>query len=89
MLRDPVLQVSDLRKFYGSTIAVDGVSFEVQSAEIFGLIGPNGAGKTTSMECIEGIRKPDGGTVSVLGLDPQKDALEVQSRIGASSADGN
>ena len=82
MLRDHVLHVSDLCKLYGSTIAVDGVSFEVQRGEIFGLIGPNGAGKTTSMECIEGIRKPDGGTVSVLGLDPQKDALELQNRIG-------
>ena len=66
----PVIQVSDVRKTYGSTVAVDEVSFEVNDGEIFGLIGPNGAGKTTTMECIEGLRTPDRGTISVLGLDP-------------------
>ena len=78
----PVIQVSKVRKTYGSTVAVDEVSFEVYDGEIFGLIGPNGAGKTTTMECIEGIRTPDRGAISVLGLDPFKDVYKLQDRIG-------
>ncbi|MGB7680649.1 MAG: ABC transporter ATP-binding protein [Candidatus Acidiferrales bacterium] len=78
----PVIQVSKVRKTYGSTVAVDEVSFEVNDGEIFGLIGPNGAGKTTTMECIEGLRTPDRGGISVLGLDPFKDVYKLQDRIG-------
>src|SRR6202045_463217 len=78
----PVIQVSGVRKTYGSTVAVDEVSFEVNEGEIFGLIGPNGAGKTTTMECIEGIRKPDCGTIAVLGLDPFRQVYKLQERIG-------
>src|SRR5579864_2597887 len=78
----PVIQVSGIRKTYGSTVAVDEVSFEVNDGEIFGLIGPNGAGKTTTMECIEGLRTPDRGAVSVLGLDPFNDVYKLQERIG-------
>jgi ABC-2 type transport system ATP-binding protein len=77
-----VIQVSGVRKTYGSTVAVDEVSFDVNDGEIFGLIGPNGAGKTTTMECIEGLRKPDRGAISVLGLDPFKDVYKLQERIG-------
>jgi ABC-2 type transport system ATP-binding protein len=78
----PVIQVSGVRKTYGSTVAVEEVSFEVHEGEIFGLIGPNGAGKTTTMECIEGLRRPDRGCISVLGLDPVKDVYKLQERIG-------
>jgi len=78
----PVIQVSGVRKTYGSTVAVDEVSFEVNDGEIFGLIGPNGAGKTTTMECIEGLRTPDRGTISVLGLDPFRQVYQLQARIG-------
>ncbi len=78
----PIIQVSAVRKTYGSTVAVDEVSFEVNDGEIFGLIGPNGAGKTTTMECIEGLRRPDRGAISVLGLDPFRDVYELQERIG-------
>ena len=78
----PVIAVSHLGKSYGSTVAVDDVSLEVYEGEIFGLIGPNGAGKTTTMECLEGLRKADRGTMSVLGLDPQRDASALQRRIG-------
>ncbi len=78
----PIIQVSGVRKTYGSTVAVDEVSFGVNDGEIFGLIGPNGAGKTTTMECIEGLRTPDRGTISVLGLDPFKDVYKLQNRIG-------
>src|ERR1700682_1231312 len=78
----PVIQVSKVRKTYGSTVAVDEVSFDVFDGEIFGLIGPNGAGKTTTMECIEGLRTPDRGGISVLGLDPFNDVYKLQERIG-------
>ena len=78
----PVIKVSAIRKTYGSTVAVDDVSFEVRDGEIFGLIGPNGAGKTTTMECVEGLRTPDRGTISVLGLDPFNDVYKLQERIG-------
>jgi ABC-2 type transport system ATP-binding protein len=77
-----VIQVSGVRKTYGSTVAVDEVSFEVNEGEIFGLIGPNGAGKTTTMECIEGLRTPDRGVISVLGLDPFRQVYKLQDRIG-------
>jgi ABC-2 type transport system ATP-binding protein len=78
----PVIQVSGVRKTYGSMVAVDEVSFDVNDGEIFGLIGPNGAGKTTTMECIEGLRTPDRGVISVLGLDPFRDIYKLQDRIG-------
>ena len=78
----PVIQVSGVRKAYGRFVAVDDVSFEVRKGEIFGLIGPNGAGKTTTMECVEGLRSPERGTISVLSLDPFRDAYQLQDRIG-------
>jgi len=78
----PVVRVAGLGKTYGRTVAVDDVSFEVRAGEIFGLIGPNGAGKTTTMECACGLRRPDRGTVSVLGRDPLEQAREVQNLIG-------
>jgi ABC-2 type transport system ATP-binding protein len=81
-VRSPVIAVSNLGKRYGRTVAVDDVSLEVLEGEIFGLIGPNGAGKTTTMECVEGNRVPDKGTISVLGLDPRRDANELRQRIG-------
>ena len=74
--------MSGCRKSYGATVAVDDVSFDVFDGEIFGLIGPNGAGKTTTMECVEGLRTPDRGTISVLGLDPARDIYQLQDRIG-------
>ncbi len=78
----PVISVSHLGKSYGSTVAVDDLSLEVYKGEIFGLIGPNGAGKTTTMECVEGLRKADRGTITVLGLDPRRDATALEQRIG-------
>jgi ABC-2 type transport system ATP-binding protein len=80
--KHPVIQVSAIRKVYGKTVAVDEVSFDVSDGEIFGLIGPNGAGKSTTMECVEGIRTPDRGSITVLGLDPRRDVYELQERIG-------
>jgi ABC-2 type transport system ATP-binding protein len=77
-----VIEVHHLQKSYGQVVAVDGVSFSVQKGEIFGIVGPNGAGKTTTIETIMGLRKADGGQISVLGLDPQRDARELGNRIG-------
>jgi len=77
-----VIQVSGVRKAYGTTVAVDEASFEVYRGEIFGLVGPNGAGKTTTMECVEGLRKPDRGTIAVLGFDPFRQVYKLQDRIG-------
>jgi ABC-2 type transport system ATP-binding protein len=81
-MHQPAIHVAAIRKSYGRTVAVADVSFDVQPGEIFGLIGPNGAGKTTTMECVEGLRTPDGGTISVLGLNPSRDAYSLQERIG-------
>ncbi len=80
--RRAVIRVQGLRKAYGAHVAVADASFEVRQGEIFGLVGPNGAGKTTTLECIEGVRQADGGSVSVLDLDPARDAYALQPRIG-------
>lgn len=79
----PVIEVENLRKRYGETRAVDDVSFAVERGEIFGILGPNGAGKTTTVECIEALREPDSGAISVLGLDPRRDRTELRARLGA------
>jgi ABC-2 type transport system ATP-binding protein len=83
-----VIEVTNLRKRYGDRVAVDDVSFTVQRGEIFGILGPNGAGKTTTVECVEGLRRRDGGAVSVLGLDPQTDRAELRRRVGVQLQDG-
>jgi ABC-2 type transport system ATP-binding protein len=83
----PVIEVRQLHKRYGDTVAVDDISFAVQEGEIFGILGPNGAGKTTTVECIEGLRTPDRGTVSVLGLDPGYDRAELTQRLGVQLQD--
>src|ERR1700685_3237826 len=83
----PVIEVRQLHKRYGDTVAVDDISFEVQPGAIFGILGPNGAGKTTTVECIEGLRSPDRGTVSVLGLDPGRDRAELTQRLGVQLQD--
>ncbi|HYC07759.1 MAG TPA: ABC transporter ATP-binding protein, partial [Candidatus Binatia bacterium] len=77
-----VIEVSDLRKHYGSTTAVDGVSFSVEEGEIFGILGPNGAGKTTTVESIAGLRTPDSGTIRILGLDPRQDRDRLRGLVG-------
>jgi ABC-2 type transport system ATP-binding protein len=76
------ITVRDVRKSYGELRAVDGVSFEVGEGEFFGILGPNGAGKTTTLEIIEGLREPDGGEVSVLGLPPWPRNPQLLPRIG-------
>jgi ABC-2 type transport system ATP-binding protein len=78
-----VLRVENLVKRYGDVEAVRGLSFSVAEGEVFGLLGPNGAGKTSTIEIMEGLRVPDGGSVSVCGLDPQKNPTELKHEIGA------
>ncbi|MFE7427732.1 ATP-binding cassette domain-containing protein, partial [Streptomyces sp. NPDC057545] len=78
-----IIEVNGLRKAYGGRPAVDGVSFSVEAGEIFGILGPNGAGKTTTVECVEGLRIPDAGTVRVAGLDPVADHDRVTRLLGA------
>jgi ABC-2 type transport system ATP-binding protein len=77
-----VIEVRNLRKHYADQLAVADVSLSVDEGEIFGLVGPNGAGKTTTVECIEGLRAPDAGTVRVLGLDPRRDRAAVRRKLG-------
>ncbi len=82
MITQAVIIVEGLEKSYGPVNAVDGVSFQVQAGEIFGMVGPNGSGKTTTIECIEGLRRPDRGVLRVLGFDPQRDARLLRERTG-------
>jgi ABC-2 type transport system ATP-binding protein len=83
-----VIDVRNLRKTYGATVAVDDISLSVQEGEIFGIIGPNGAGKTTTVECVEGLRRADHGSISVLGLEPVADRAELTQRLGVQLQDG-
>ena len=82
MSRAPAVTVQDLHKSYGPHEAVGGITFEIESGEVFGLLGPNGAGKTTTVEILEGYRTRDAGTVEVLGVDPQRAGLDWRERIG-------
>ena len=82
-LMEKVIEVEHLRKTYGSTIAVDDISFDVDAGEIFGFLGPNGAGKTTTVECLQALRRPTSGHIRVLGMDPGKEAQALRRRIGS------
>ena len=84
----PVITVEHLRKAYGTTVAVDDVSFSVDRGEIFGVLGRNGAGKTTTVECISGLRVPDAGEVRVLGLEPRQGREELHERLGVQLQQG-
>ena len=77
-----IIEVHDLVKRYGAITAVDGISFGVEPGEVFGLLGPNGAGKTTTVEILEGLRRPDSGSVRVAGVDVASDPYGVKKRIG-------
>jgi len=82
-MANSILQVENLVKRYGDVEAVRGVSFSVEQGEVFGLLGPNGAGKTSTVEVLEGLRVPDGGKISVCGLDPQRNPIALKNEIGA------
>jgi ABC-2 type transport system ATP-binding protein len=81
-MSEPVVTVSDFRKVYGNFIAIDGIDFDVRQGEIFGLLGPNGAGKTSTLECLEGLRMPDGGSLRVAGVDPTREVPKLRNLIG-------
>ena len=87
-MNQPIVSVLDFRKRYGAFVAADGISFETSRGEIFGLLGPNGAGKTTTLECLEGIRQPDGGRLSVLGVDPRRQPSKLRNLIGVQLQSG-
>jgi ABC-2 type transport system ATP-binding protein len=82
MSEEPVIEIHDLRKSYGETLAVNGITLSVRRGEVFGVLGPNGAGKTTTVEMAVGLRTPDSGSVRVLGLDPASDPDHVRQRVG-------
>jgi ABC-2 type transport system ATP-binding protein len=82
-VNDAIIEVVNLVKRYGAVQAVRGVSFQVGEGEVFGLLGPNGAGKTSTVEILEGLRRADGGTVTVCGLDPERRSTELKQRVGA------
>jgi ABC-2 type transport system ATP-binding protein len=82
------IDVTALEKRYGATRAVDGLSFSIDTGEVFGLLGPNGAGKTTTVEILEGYRRADAGDVRVLGVDPWRDGAQLRPKIGVMLQDG-
>jgi ABC-2 type transport system ATP-binding protein len=82
------IRIVGLTKRYGPIVAVDGLDLEVAIGETFALLGPNGAGKTTTVECCEGYRVPDAGTVRVLGLDPRRDAARLRPQVGVMLQEG-
>ena len=81
-MKTSTIEVRDFRKTYGDVVAVDGISFEVRPGEIFGLLGPNGAGKTSTLESLEGLRAPDGGSLRVAGVDPARESRKLRNVIG-------
>lgn len=81
-MQEPIISVQGLVKKYGNFTAVDGISFDVQEGEIFGFLGPNGAGKSTTLEIIETLREKTAGTITVDGLDLDREPLEIKKRIG-------
>jgi ABC-2 type transport system ATP-binding protein len=84
----PAVQITHLRKTYGTLVAVDDVSLSVAEGEIFGILGPNGAGKTTTVECAIGLRPADAGTIRLLGLDPRTDRDEIHEVVGVQLQSG-
>jgi len=81
-MNDVVISIQNFRKVYGDFVAVSGISFDVQRGEIFGLLGPNGAGKTSTLECLESLRQPDGGSLSILGVNPSQEPRRLRNLIG-------
>jgi len=81
-MTETVIEVANLTKRYGDILAVNDVSFEVRSGEVFSILGPNGAGKTTLVEMLECLRDPTSGSITILGLDTRRDYREIIRRIG-------
>ena len=81
-MNESIVAIKNFTKTYDDFIAVNNISFDVAGGEIFGLLGPNGAGKTTTLECLEGIRQPDGGTMRIIDVDPQREPGKLRNIIG-------
>ena len=79
---DEAIVIRGLTKSYGDTLALDNLDLEVRSGEVFGFLGPNGAGKTTAIRLLLDVLRPDSGSASVLGLDPQAQGVEMRRRVG-------
>lgn len=86
---EPVIAVEKLGKSYGPVKAVDNVTLSIHSGEVFGLLGANGAGKSTTLECMLGTKKQDSGTVSILGMNPQKDRKQLFEKVGVQFQEAN
>ena len=77
-----MISVSELKKFFGDVKAVNGIPFEVKKGEVFGLLGPNGAGKTTTIKLLLGLLEPNHGDISIMGLNPETEEVQIKSRVG-------
>ena len=86
--KNPVVEVENLTKRYKNKVAVDGISLNVFRGETLGILGANGAGKTTTVEMIAGLRRPDGGRLSVMGLDPTRDRARLRQVLGVQLQEG-
>ncbi|MBU0964661.1 ATP-binding cassette domain-containing protein, partial [Patescibacteria group bacterium] len=77
-----IIEVNNLKKYFGKTKAVDDISFDVEKGEIYGFLGPNGAGKTTTIRCMMDFIRPTGGAIKILDMDAQKETVKLKKRIG-------
>jgi ABC-2 type transport system ATP-binding protein len=82
MSNKEIISVKDLKKYFGETKAVDGISFTVNSGEVFGLLGPNGAGKTTTIKLLLGLLEPNEGEMSIFGMNPEREDVQIKRRVG-------
>ena len=82
MSDNKIVQIQGLKKFFGEVKAVNGISFDINKGEVFGLLGPNGAGKTTTIKLLLGLLEPNEGEMSVFGLNPERNEVEIKRRIG-------
>ncbi len=88
-MNEPVIRFQDVSKRYGTLLAVDSMSFEVQRGEILGLLGPNGSGKTTSIRLMNGVLSPDSGSITVAGMDPTRQGNQIRARSGVLTETAN
>ena len=82
MIDNKIISVRNLKKFFGEVKAVNGISFDVHNGEVFGLLGPNGAGKTTTIKLLLGLLEPLEGEISILGLNPEREEVQMKKKVG-------
>ena len=81
-MAEKTLVIKNLKKYFGKTKAVDGISIEIEEGEIYGFLGPNGAGKTTAIRCLMDFLRPDSGSITVFGLDARADSVSIKEKVG-------